>query len=67
MKVLERLPETKPEPWTIETTETEWGVAHTRGWSQGVSVCKSDEDARQHEAAFGGELVSRTTYTVRWS
>jgi hypothetical protein len=49
----------------IETVQEEWGVTHDRGWSGSITICESEEAARQLQTASGGELVSRSTYT--WS
>jgi hypothetical protein len=43
------------------------GVADERGWFYGVTPFESEEAARQHQAIFGGKVVFRVTYTVRWS
>lgn len=41
----------------------EWGVIDSNGR---VTKCPSEHDAREYQAAHGGELVSRVTITVGW-
>jgi len=47
-----------------QLAKTEWGVADERGR---VTVCESEQAARQLQAACGGELVYRRTWITAWS
>jgi hypothetical protein len=47
-----------------ELTNIEWGVAYERGR---ITVCDSEQTARQLQAASGGELVYRRTWITTWS
>jgi hypothetical protein len=47
-----------------ELAKTEWGVASERGR---ITVCESEQAARQLQAACGGELVYRRTWITTWS
>jgi hypothetical protein len=46
-----------------ELAMTEWGVADERGQ---ITVCESEQAARQLQAASGGELVYRRTWITTW-
>jgi len=48
------------------TAETEWGVAHERGGVYDVTLCASEEAAHELQAASGGEIVCRKTYSGTW-
>ena len=41
----------------------ELGVMDSNGH---ITECPSEDDAREYQAAHGGELVSRATITVGW-